>query len=383
MRVVITTQWTMTQVGGVPSHITYLMKAMAQASHQYAFVNPDERFRSIVWKFVALAKGRGIDSGRVELTKYRMANLRTKLIGLLSQRPFDLVHAHDVLSGRVVLDLGLPVVLTVHGPLSKEIRMLFGNRSPYYLHFATECERLVYARAAQIITVDSGQRDIIVGEFGVTAEKVHVIPNPVDTEVFAPGCAREVRRRYLLVPRRLVKKNAVDVAIRALGYVRDPSVELWIAGEGPEERRLRSLVRAIGLQRRVRFLGSVMHGARLAALMAGARAVIIPSVPVEGVIEATSIAALEAMSVGVPVLASRIGGLVEIIEDGKTGFLFEAGDERALARLIELVLSEDRAGLVEQVGRAASMYVRERHSLKAWFSRVINVYQSALYGRDT
>lgn len=378
MKVLITTNWTMRAVGGVPSHIADLTWALAQAGYAYGFVNPDERFHSPFWKGAALLKGRGVDAGRVVLTRLRLANLKVKLYRLLAQERFDLIHAHDAFAAVAAVDLGLPVVLTVHGPLSKEIRMLMGNRSPLYLRLARECERAAYARSGRIIAVDSGQRDIIVNEYGVNSDQVRVIPNAVNTELFLPCQAQPAAVRYFLVPRRLVRKNGVEVAVRAMAYLEDPDVELWIVGEGPEEPRLRFLTRKLGIEKRVRFLGSVRDRRRMAHMMSQAQGVIVPSIPVEGVVEATSIAALEAMSCGVPVFASCIGGLVEIIKDLETGFLFEAGSFESLAALLNESLRADRAEATRRVGRAARAHIQERYSLPGWLERVLAVYQEAV-----
>jgi glycosyltransferase involved in cell wall biosynthesis len=111
--------------------------------------------------------------------------------------------------------------------------------------------------------------------------------------------------------------------------------------------------------------------------MSGALGIIVPSVPVEGVVEATSIAALEGMSTGKPVFASAIGGLAEIIRHGETGYLFPAGDSAALAALLEEALTDGRERMGE-VGCRARAYVLEHHSLAVWFARVATVYREVV-----
>jgi len=364
--------------GGVSSHIADLAKALTDAGHRCLILSPSERFHSPLWKAVALFKGGSVDAGRLALTQMRLANLGRRISRAAESGSFSVVHAHDVFAARVAQCTRLPLVLTVHGPLSKEIRMLMGKRSPRYLGYAQESETVAYAGARRIIAVDSGQRDTIVQEYGVDPRKIHVIANAVDTDLFVPFSTPLSERRYLLVPRRLVKKNGVDVAIRAFALVDDKQIELWIAGDGPEEPHLRNLVRQLRLSDRVRFLGPVCQRTKMATLVAQARAVLIPSVPVEGVVEATSIAALEAMSCGVPVFASRVGGLTEIIEDGETGFLFEAGNWEELGSLLKNALCD--TDTLATVGRAARAYVQANHSLPGWVSRVISVYEEAIRG---
>jgi glycosyltransferase involved in cell wall biosynthesis len=283
----------------------------------------------------------------------------------------DLVHAHDALFSAAALQLGKPLVLTVHGPLSREIRMM-GKGSPAYLRYIEEQEHAAYQGARAIIAVDSGQRDIVVNDFGVSPEKIHVIYNAVDTLTFAPGPADEAPP-FFLVPRRLVKKNGVQVAIAAMVSV--PDVELWIAGDGPEGSMLRQQAEQLGLAPRVRFLGTI-PSTQMTMLMRQALGVVIPSVPVEGVIEASSIAALEAMATGRPVIASRIGGLAELIEDGATGLLFEEGRPEALALALNRVL--ESPALAVELGARSRTFVCAHHNQSAWADSIIRIYQQVL-----
>lgn len=378
--ILITTTWSLRIPGGVPSHITDLAKALAGAGRQRSLVNPSERFRSPLWKAVAFVLGRSVDGGRVALTKMRLADLSHRIRQAAERGGFCLIHAHDAFAARAARSAELPVVLTVHGPLSREIRMLMGERCPRYLNYALESEAIAYATARRIIAVDSGQRDIMVRAHGVDSRRIRVIPNAVDTHLFAPSSTAFADRTALLVPRRLVKKNGVDVAIRAMALVTDPKLKLQIAGDGPEEPQLRRLARELRLSDRIHFLGAVRQRDEMAKLISQARAVLIPSVPVEGVVEATSIAALEGMGCGVPVFASRLGGLAEVIKDRETGFLFRPGNWEELGNLLDQVLCRLPAETALAVGRAARSYVEAHHSLSVWVARVISVYEEAIVG---
>jgi glycosyltransferase involved in cell wall biosynthesis len=157
-----------------------------------------------------------------------MEDARKSLRRVVQGSSFHLIHAHDVLFLRSSLDVDLPKVLTVHAPLWHEVRMLMGDRSPRFSAFVVESERLAYAGATTIITVDTNLRQLLIRDYGIPPEKIRVIPNAVDTELFSPngsGGGRSVP--YFLVPRRLVRKNGVAVAIEAFTKVRSPQVELW------------------------------------------------------------------------------------------------------------------------------------------------------------
>ncbi|MGE5590081.1 MAG: glycosyltransferase family 4 protein [Bacillota bacterium] len=377
MRLIIGTNWSLRQPGGIPSHIALLTRGLAQRGIEHCVVNPDDRFQSGAWKGFALLRGLGSpDRGRVLLAGMRMRDLADKLSTALSEapEPYHLIHAHDALFGRVALQSRLPVVLTVHGPLTNETRMFTGPGQRRILALMEETERLAYAGARLIIAVDQGQKGRLVTEFGVVPDKVRVIQNAVDTEAFRPR-ARSVEVRYFLAPRRLVPKNGVAVAIEAFATLRDTAAQLWIAGNGPEEQPLRALADRLFLSQRVRFLGSV-NQQDMPGLAGQALGVIIPSVPTEGVVEATSIAALEGMSAGRPVFASAIGGLAEIIRHGETGYLFEAGQPRALEALLRQALDSDGADL-SHVGANARRYVERHHSPEAWMEKTLAVYRQA------
>jgi len=111
-------------------------------------------------------------------------------------------------------------------------------------------------------------------------------------------------------------------------------------------------------------------------LAKAALAVLIPSVPASGVVEATSIAALEAMACCTVVIASRIGGLAEIIEDGRTGFLVPHSNPDALADVISRLY--ENADLRKDVGRRGFEHIRESLDRPIWFSKVRKVYESVL-----
>lgn len=382
MNIILGTHWTLREVGGVQSHLNNLSRIMTKKGYRYVLVYPSDRFLSKWWKvYYALKHLGNTDRGRIDLALRRMADTRLKLEYFLRKDNFHLIHAHDVFfmyaSTQLLQEKSYtkPKVLTVHGPLWHEVRMLMGDRSPRFAAFVREVEEKAYAAADAIIAVDSNLRRTLVEEYGVPYAKVWVIHNGVDTDWFTPGNGYKTPNPSFLVPRRLVPKNGVPVAVEAFRQIAQPGAELWIAGDGPQRPIIEGLIQRYKLQGRVRLLGSV--GAEVVReLMRKAWGVIIPSVPTEGVIEATSIAALEAMSVAKPVFASAIGGLKEIIQHGETGFLFPAGDADALASLLEGAIKQPET--LSQIGEKARTYVLQHHSLPIWFEHIQAVYKEVL-----
>ncbi len=212
-----------------------------------------------------------------------------------------------------------------------------------------------------------------VGESIAPGVEVEAVTNGVDTEMFQrvepalPAPAPGVRR--ILVPRRLFTKNGVEYAVRALPLILDSvEVEMVLIGDGPERARLQALAVDLGVGDRAHFLGARPNRDMPAFLCSGELA-IFPSL-----MEATSVAALECMSCEVPVAASRVGGLPEIV-DGDVGALFDPGDPGALARAVVDLLSDP--GLRER-GRAGRARVVRSWSNDRLARRHLDIYQDLL-----
>ncbi len=375
MRIIIGTAFgSGMKAGGLRSHIESLKHILSIKGIHSELIYPDND--TMLWKWKAALRALGnIDHARVELTKIRINNVGQKVQKIISMSNLDLIHTHDVLLANWAVKLAIPVILTVHGPLYREAIML-GKGTHAYLSYLKEIELQAYQAASAIITVDTGQKDIIISDYHIPPEKIRVIYNAVDVNLFAPQPSQEKGHKpFFLVPRRLVPKNGVHVAVEAFRFIEDKEVELWIAGDGPERSYLERLVKKLGLSTKIRFLGSVDRN-KIIKLMNASIGIIIPSIPVCGVIEATSIAALEGMSMGKPVFASNIGGLAEMIKNGKTGFLFEAGDPNALGMLLRHALLDTEWS--QTVGRKARKYVIANHNLEIWAKQIIEVYQNAL-----
>jgi glycosyltransferase involved in cell wall biosynthesis len=180
----------------------------------------------------------------------------------------------------------------------------------------------------------------------------------INTDRFRPSS--EVRRScraalgggadggfVVLVVANLIWQKGVDVALRAVAELPE-NVVLWITGDGPEETSLRALSEELRLTSRVRFLGLQPH---VEPMMQAADCLVCPSLWNEGV----GLAILEALACGLPVVASKVGGIPEYIESGRNGLLFAPGDHHALAlHLRHLLDSPDvRQRLGEQARRTA------------------------------
>ncbi len=197
-----------------------------------------------------------------------------------------------------------------------------------------------------------------------------VMTNAVDTNRFAPRAApHSGERPRLVVPRRLFPKNGVEYLVRAVPLICERvDVETRIVGDGPEHGRLTALAAELGVAERVEFVGARPNH-EMPALLNSADLAVIPSL-----MEATSIAALEAMACGLPVAASAVGGLPEIIDDG-VGALFEPADPAALAAAVLRLLQRDD---LPDLGKEGRRRVVEYWSLERMVKRHIEIYDELL-----
>jgi len=179
---------------------------------------------------------------------------------------------------------------------------------------------------------------------------------------------REEPGTYFLYAGRLSPEKGVEVAAEA---ARMAGVELLVAGTGPSEQALRSRYPEI------RFLGFV-DAERIASLLDGARGAVVPSLWFEN----APLSVLEPMARGVPVVASRIGGIPEMIDSGVDGILVEPGDVAALADAMARLGAEPNWAL--SLGSAARLRVARDNSPEAHVTALLGVYETVIQsGRRT
>jgi glycogen synthase len=164
----------------------------------------------------------------------------------------------------------------------------------------------------------------------------------------------------------------VRALVAAAGLLEDESAQVLLVGNGPERPALEREARRIGVGDRVRFLGFFAHE-RLPAALAHADLLVLPSL-----YEELGTVLLEAMWAGLPIVASRTGGIPDVIEDGVNGLLVPPGEPEALARAIDRVLA-DRA-LAYRLREGARARGKD-YDWEVLAGRVLQVYRGVTAGR--
>jgi glycosyltransferase involved in cell wall biosynthesis len=270
------------------------------------------------------------------------------------QRPDDLV-------AFALAQRGNPKVCTLHGIPALGVRR---RKGPSYGALYRALERIGLRRTDRVIAVDPGTARWYADRYPRLAGRIDVVPVAVDTERFRPTDRGAARARFGIAAKhavafagRLTVEKRVEALIRAIRDV--PDVELLVAGEGPEEPRLRTLARNAP----VRFLGPIPHE-EMPLLLRAADIVALPSE-----FEGMPTIAIEALACGTPVVATRVGGLPELIVPGETGWLVE--DVAAIPQVL-------RDGLPLAGAMEASCVVAARaYSWDSVVERILAVYRLA------
>jgi D-inositol-3-phosphate glycosyltransferase len=228
-------------------------------------------------------------------------------------------------------------------------------------------EAEVVACTDRIVASTTDERDELLSAYDADAARVEIVPPGVDHAVFSPGSRAEARRRLglsarplLLFVGRIQPLKGADLALRCLAALDDNCTELALVG-GPsgadglaELARLRVLASELGVEDRVRWVPPQLHE-DLVDWYRAANVCMVPSRT-----ESFGLVALEAAACGAPVVASEVGGLRSLVDDGETGFLVSGRAAPDYAAPVDLLLADDQ--LADRMGRAAA----DRSHRYAW-----------------
>lgn len=313
---------------------------------------------------------------------------------------YDLIHSHYWMSGIAAQQLkekwNVPVIQMFHtlGLMKNRVAQSEAEMEGEY---RIDGEHQVLRMADCIVAATLAEQSQLQFLYKADRDKITIIPPGVDISHFYPIPADEAKSaigvpkddRMLLFVGRIEPLKGVDTLIRAIAHMRKTGVQtqhphyLAIIGGDPnanqsdmntEMGRLRGLCRELGLEDMVVFLGKRAQSS-LPYYYSAADVLVMPSH-----YESFGMVALEAMACGTPVVASQVGGLAFLIQDGVTGFVVPGGDHIALSeRLTQLISSPD---LRQQLGAQAAEYARN-YSWENITSRMINLYREVLKVPET
>jgi len=295
---------------------------------------------------------------------------------------FDVVHDNQCL-GYGILGIvrdGLPVVATVHHPITVDRALELGNAEGWRRQMSVRrwyafvrMQKRVAQRLPRVLTVSESSAGDIAAQMGVRRDQMSVVPVGVDTGLFRP--LPHVAR----VPGRLMTTASADVPLKglvplleALAKVRtERHAELVVVGQPREGSVVPATIERLGLEGAVTIAG-VVDNLRMIELYAEAEVAVVPSL-----YEGFSLPAVEAMACGLPLVTTTGGALPEVVgTDGGCALLVPPNDPGALAAAIVRAL--DDADLRARLGAAGRERVLEKFTWRATAESTLGVYRQVL-----
>ena len=373
-------------MGGPALHVAYLTAGLRERGYDTTLVAGSLARGEDSMAFVADELGVGVvridELGR-EISPLRDLVATLRLARLIRRERPDILHTHTAKAGtvgRVAALLagakGPPIVVhTFHG------HVLRGYFGPLRSLFFRMLERWLAGRTTALIAVSPQVRDDLVSLRVAPPERFVVIRLGIELDERVAGSrgGRLESRRYLGIPpdrfavgwigRMTAVKRTEDVLV-AFKRLRDGGVDacLCMVGDGPDRPQLERRAHDLGIVKDTLFLG---YQEDVAPYYAAFDALVLPSSN-----EGTPVSAIESLAAGRPVVATRVGGVPDVVAEGEDGFLVEPGDTDELAeRLTQL--ARDPA-LRERMGEAGRRRVLPRYAVERLVDDIDRLYRSLL-----
>jgi glycosyltransferase involved in cell wall biosynthesis len=374
MRICLYTETALPKIGGHEMAVDALARQFLHLGHEVVVLAPRPR-RPLRADDTSLPY-RVMRHPRFLSTRRLVSWYRWWLLRLQRRFPFDVLHCQGIyppgyLASLCRRRLNVPVVITSQG----------GDLNPANVRLARP---VLYARHVQALQT----ADALVSISGFTrkgylrllptAHRILDIPNGVDLEAFSRPAARPEgldraiqAGAYALFLGRLKRRKGVDLLLEALAKTPgNGAVQLVIAGDGEERPALEAQAARLGISGRLRFVGTAL-GEKKTYLLQNALCTVMPTRGWEGM----PLVALESYGAGVPVLATRVPGLQEVIVPHETGWLVPPEMPIALAEVLRLALGQ--RALTQRLGERARIMAR-RYSWHAIAEQHVALYEELL-----
>lgn len=357
--------------GGGERYLELLFERLDRTQYRPLLICPEPG------SFVGRMEARGVETHLVHLAPLFNPFALWRLTRLLVQQRVTILQTHGARSnfyGRIAGRLaGVPVIIsTVHNSL-KDYEVSAFTRKVY-----AAALRLTLSLDQRIICVSDATRRDVIDECSAAEAKVQVVHNGIDPSAFpAQPDRQKVRqelglgqRPVLVTIARLTDAKGHRYLLAALPSLLDrwPELCCLFVGEGELEDALQRMARELGVERACRFVGVRTD---IADILAAADLFVLPSLS-----EGFPFVLLEALAMGCPVVASRVNGIPELIEEGKTGLLVPARDPHSLASAILKLLSDPAAA--SRMGAAGRMVVRERFTADRMVANTTAIFDAAV-----
>lgn len=314
--------------------------------------------------------------------------LKNRLLQLIETEQPDILHAHSpALNGLAALwaakKSGIPVVYEIRA-FWEDAAVDHGTCKENGLRYklSRALETYVARKASAVTTICQGLRADLINR-GISADKITVIPNAVDPQQFQLIAAKNavLEQQFQLQGKKVLgflgsfyAYEGLDLLIKALPVIRQqiPSATLLLVGGGPQQAQLQKLVNELGLQDAVIMPGRVPHS-EVMQYYSLVDLLVYPRKAMRLTELVTPLKPLEAMAQGMRLLASDVGGHLELIKHGKTGWLFQRDNVDDLAEQAVRVLQNLNAD--QQIIADGLQFIQTERNWAASVGRYVNLYQ--------
>lgn len=383
--------------GAIESHIYNLAKQFLLDGHAVSII---DRFYSIPLPSDSFIMRLKVPYLRWKLREGAVSNIIDEmlfgvcafLVLLLIRKKVDIIHAHNVIAGAACafasIVLNKPFIYTSHNT------MWTVNNIGWATKIVERLEKFVISNSSKTIAVCSALKAGFVKKGRISAEKITVIPNGVDTTNYKPGLdSSDLKQRLglqdskiILFVGRIMFGKGVDILIDAIPPVLEKTgkfenLKFVIVGPKSESfdtylksgyyLRLKSLLEKQGIKNYAMFTG-LLSTEDLRKLYSSAYMFVLPSRA-----EAEPLVLLEAMSSGLPLIGSNVGGIPEIIDDGQIGFVVRANRSDELACAILRLIPRQVHDVFSKKARNVAV---QRYDWKVISAKILQIYQQATPG---
>lgn len=355
-------------IGGLARHVQALSEGLARRNQQIHVITnkpsdlPDYEIENNV-HIHRVAPLNELDSDFLSwMGGFNLAVIE-EVIRIARHIEFDAVHTHDWMTGAagefISRELDIPLIATIHGTefgrnngIFSDIQQFIFKKEEELCRFADEvivCSDFMETEVSQLFHVPREEITVILN--GASLEQSDY-PDFEETDLypFLKG------RRVVFSMGRIVREKGFETLVAAAELLKNlqPDACFVIAGNGPLLETYREKVRELGLENTVYFIGFVIDEIRERLLKRADVAVFASHY------EPFGLAAAEALAAGVPTVLAKTGGMQDLIEDFKTGFFIQSGNEKSLASIINWIL--ENKSLAEEIARAGRKSVVEKFS---------------------
>ena len=380
--------------GGTGAYVFYLSHSLQQMGHNVHVVARDKQDSEDTVNEIKVHYITGVGNA---LTRYwKFARSASKKIKELNEQiGFDIIHANLPLvpSFAIPKQASKAVVCAVHSTWKGEAIVTkkdnpkeLNPNEKAMLRFNSvlrSYEKKLMNRSDALIAVSKYTVNELTDLYGINPEKIHVIYNGVDTQKFKPRPNKtQLRKQFSLEPDkkiilfvgRLYHRKGLEPLLRSIHQVLKEfsNVTFAISGTGFKEKEesLRNLAKKLDIENHIKFLGYIADE-KLPELYSASDIFVLPAI-----YENFPFAILEAQSSALPVISTNVGGIPEFLEDGKNGFVIEAGDERELTKKLLKLL--ENPVLAKQMGATGRELIEKNLSWDIITNQVIDLYHKLL-----